>query len=167
MRKVRSLIGALAFLPVVAFAQGPRLAIGPAVFLKSPSLMGQGADLEALNTNQISVGVDLRFRMRLLMAEALTLMSLGEVRSINVYLGAGVAADIGLVTLSLGAGPHFIGNLSGPPPVQAGFNARFGIDLNTGRNSIGLSYITAFNIDDGVVIGTKTGLLGARLLFWL
>ncbi len=167
MRKMRICFLALAILPALAFAQTSQVALGPAAFFKSPILLGQDIDLEALNTNQISLGADLRFRVAWFKAEALALLSLGELRSVNVFLDAGVAVDVDLVTLSFGVGPNFTGNFDGSRPVQAGLNARFGLDVLLGMNSVGISYITAFNIEDRITIGTKTGLLGAQLLFWL
>jgi hypothetical protein len=158
---------ALTLLPALVFAQTAQIGLGPAVFFKSPILLGQDIDIEALNTNQISLGADFRFRMGWFKAEALALVSVGEVHSVNMFLDAGLAVNLNLVTLSFGVGPNFTGNFNGSRPVQAGLNARFGLDVLMGMNSLGISYITAFNIEDTIAIGTKTGLLGAHLLFWL
>jgi hypothetical protein len=167
MRKIRIGLLAMALIPAMAFAQTAQVALGPAVFFKSPILLGQEIDVDALNTNQISLGADLLFRVAWFKAEALALVSLGEVHSVNMFLDAGVSVDVDLVTFSFGIGPNFTGNFNGSRPVQAGLNARFGLDLLMGMNSLGISYITAFNIEDQIVIGTRTGLLGAHLLFWL
>ncbi len=165
MRKALLILVVLVVLPTMAFAQ---LAIGPAAFLKSPVLIGQAVDVSELNVNQFSFGGDVRYRVGWFQAEGLLLYSLGEVNSLDIFLDAGVALDIAIVTLSIGAGPNFTNNLGQSPPTQAGFNTKVGADVRLGPVSVGASYIMAMTIEDfSVNIEASSGLLGIQVLFWL
>ena len=164
MRRVCVILAVMMILPTFAFAQ---LALGPAAFLKSPVLLGQAVDVSELNVNQFSFGGDVRYRVGWFQAEGLLLYSLGEVNSLDIFLDAGVALDISIVSLSIGAGPNFTNNLGQSPPVQAGLNAKAGADLRLGPVSVGVSYIMAMTIDDFTVnVKASSGLLGVQVLFW-
>jgi hypothetical protein len=164
MRKLVLILVALAILPAAVFADW---GVGGAAFYKSPVLIGQQVDIDNVNVDQFSFGGDLRFRLGWFQAEALVLYSAGDVSSLNAYLDAGVALDVAFLRLSLGAGPNFSNNFGESPPVQAGFNAKIGADIALGSISVGLSYIMALNIDNGVDIQTSSGLLGIQVLFWM
>lgn len=165
MRKRILILVVLVLLPAAIFAD---LGIGGAAFYKSPVLMGQSVDTDNLKVDQFSFGGDVRFKMTLFQAQALALVSVGEeVSGLDIYLDAGLALDIAIVRLSLGAGPNFIYTFGEDDPVKAGLNAKIGADLMLGGLSVGLSYIMALDIDDGIDIETGTGLLGAQVLFWL
>ncbi|TVQ25537.1 MAG: hypothetical protein EA382_06865, partial [Spirochaetaceae bacterium] len=86
----------------------------------------------------------------------------------DVFLDAGVVFDISIVSLSLGAGPNFTNNLGHGRPVQAGLNAKAGVDVRLGPVSVGLSYIMALRVNDDVRVSieTSSGLLGVQVLFW-
>jgi hypothetical protein len=164
MRKLVLILVALAILPAAVFADW---GVGGAAFYKSPVLIGQQVDIDNVNVDQFSFGGDLRFRLGWFQAEALVLYSAGDVSSLNAYLDAGVALDVAFLRLSLGAGPNFSNNFGESPPVQAGLNAKIGADIALGSISVGLSYIMALNIDNGVDIQTSSGLLGIQVLFWM
>lgn len=166
MRRKILILAALVLLPVTLFAQ---LGIGPAAYYKSPVLLGQSVDSDELNVDQFSFGGDLRFKFSLLQLQALALYSASaDVKSLDIFLDAGLALDIAILRLSLGAGPNFtyiFGESSSP--VRAGLNGKVGADLMLGNISVGLSYIMALNIDDGFDLNTSSGLLGAQVLFWM
>ncbi len=150
--------------PTFAFAQ---FAVGPAAFFKSPGLLGQSIDEDEANVNQFSFGGDARYRIGWFQAQALGLYSAGDINSLDLFLDAGVALDVAILTLSAGAGPNFTKNFDGSPATQAGLNARTGADVRLGPVSVGMSYIMSLNLDHGIDIKTSSGLLGAQVLFWL
>jgi hypothetical protein len=163
MRKL-ILILVLVILPVAVFADW---GIGGAAFYKSPVLLGQPIDTSNLNVDQFSFGGDLRFKLSFFQAEALLLYSAGDTNSLNAYLDAGLALDVAILRLSLGAGPNFTYNFGESSPVQAGLNAKVGADVMLGPISLGLSYIMALNLNNGLYINTGSGLLGVQVLFWM
>lgn len=165
MRRKILILAALVLLPVTLFAQ---LGIGPAAYYKSPVLLGQSVDSDELNVDQFSFGGDLRFKFSLLQLQALALYSASEdVKSLDIFLDAGLALDIAILRLSAGAGPNFIYIFGESSPVRAGLNGKIGADLMLGNISVGLSYIMVLNIDDGIDLDTSAGLLGAQVLFWM
>ena len=107
-------------LPTAAFAQ---LGVGPAAFLKSPVLLGQSIYKDEANVNQFSFGGDLRYRFGWFQEQALGLESAGDINSLDLFLDAGIALDVTIVTLSLGAGPNFTKNFDGSPSTQSRLNA--------------------------------------------
>jgi hypothetical protein len=112
--------------PIAVFADW---GIGGAVFYKSPVLLGQSIDTTSVNVNQFSFGGDPRFKLGWFQAEGLLLYSAGSVSSLNLYLDGGVALDLTILRLSIGAGPNFINNFSNSPPTQAGLNFKAGADV--------------------------------------
>jgi hypothetical protein len=83
-----------------------------------------------------------------------------------MYLDAGVALDVAILRLTLGAGPNLAYTAGGSYPIQTGFNAKVGADVVLGPISVGLSYVMALNLDPGVGVNTGSGLLGVQVLFW-
>jgi hypothetical protein len=168
MRKsivVLAVLAVMALLPAAVFAD---FGIGGAVFGKSPMLAGQSDDTNNLNVSQFSFGVDGRLKLSWFQAEALVLYASGSgVNSLNTYLDAGVAVDLAILRLSLGAGPNFIYNSGSNSGAQVGLNVRAGADVMFGSISVGLSYIMAMNIGNGVQVATNAGLLGLSVMFWL
>jgi hypothetical protein len=164
MKKLILLLIVLVILPVAVFAD---FGVGGAAFYKSPVLVGQPISTDNVNVNQFSFGGDLRFKLGWFQAEALALFSAGTVMSFNLYLDGGLALDLAILRLSLGAGPNFAVNFNEASAVQAGLNAKLGADIVLGPISFGLSYIMALNITNGVDITTGSGLLGVQVLFWL
>jgi len=164
---MKKLVLVLAILAIVSAASFADFGIGGAAFYKSPVLLGQPVDLSNLNVNQFSFGADARFKLGWFQAEGLLLYATGDVDSLNAYLDAGVALDVAILRLSLGAGPNFTYNFGEPAAVQVGLNAKIGADVMLGPVSIGASYIMAMNLQNGIHIGTSSGLLGIQILFWL
>jgi len=164
---MKKLLLVLAILAIVSTATFADFGIGGAAFYKSPILLGQPVDLGNLNVNQFSFGADMRFKLGWFQAEGLVLYAIGDVDSLNVYLDAGVALDVAIVRLSLGAGPNFTYNFDEPTAVQVGLNAKLGADLMLGPISIGASYIMVLNLQNGIHVTTSSGLLGIQILFWL
>ncbi|MCX7030215.1 MAG: hypothetical protein NTU62_08855 [Spirochaetes bacterium] len=164
MRKLVLILAVLAIVPVAVFAD---LGVGAAAFYKSPVLLGQPIDLGSLNVDQFSFGGDVRFKLGWFQAEGLLLYSAGDVNSLNAYLDAGLALDVAILRLSLGAGPNFTYNFGESSPMQAGLNAKVGADVMLGPVSIGASYLMALNLENGIHIGTSSGLLGIQILFWM
>ena len=148
----------------MVFAQ---ISVGPALFFKSPVLLGDVIDVDISNVNQFSAGALTRFQGGVFQVEGLLLLSLGEVNSLNLFLDAGVVLDIEPVFIFIGAGPNFTNNLGASPVFQAGFNAKAGVDFRVESLAVGISYIMALNIDSGIKINTRYGLLGAHILFAL
>jgi hypothetical protein len=168
MRKLVLILLVLAVLPAAIFAEGGlQFGIGGAAFYKSPYLLGQKVDTANLNANQFSFGGDLRLKLAWFQAEALVLYSAGDVNSLNTYLDAGVALDVAILRISLGAGPNFSYSFGSNAAAQAGLNAKIGADLVFGPIQFGLSYIMTLNLASGVNVATRSGLLGAQVIFWL
>jgi hypothetical protein len=105
-------------------------------------------------------------KLGLFQAQGLALYSAGVVNSLSLYLDAGLALDIAIVRLSLGAGPNLVYNIGGSFPIQTGLNAKLGADVLLGPISVGASYIMALNLDSGFRVETGSGLLGVQVLFW-
>lgn len=164
MRKLVLILAVLVILPVAVFAD---LGIGGAAFFRSPVLLGQPIDVNNLNVNQFTFGGDLRFKLSFFQAEALVLFSAGEIYSFVAYLDAGLALDVAILRLSLGAGPNLTYSIGQTAPVQAGLNAKVGADVMLGPVSVGLSYIMALSIGNRTHVSTGSGLLGAQVLVWL
>jgi hypothetical protein len=154
----------LVVMPIAAFAQ---VGVGAAAFGKSPALVGQPDDTNNLNVSQFSFGGDVRLKLDWFMGEALVLYASGSgVNSLNAYLDAGVTGDLAIVRLSLGAGPSFVYNAGSNSGAQVGLNAKVGADVMLGNISVGVAYIMAMNIGNGVQINNGAGLLGANVTFW-
>jgi len=164
MRKLLLILAVMVILPAAVFAD---LGVGAAAFYKSPILLGQDQDADNLNVDQFSFGGDLRLKLSWFQAELLVLYSGGDVNSLNAYVDGGVALDLAIVRLSVGAGPNFTYNIDESSPAQVGLNAKVGVDVLLGPVSVGLSYIMAMNIDNGLYVNTGSGLLGAQVLFWI
>jgi hypothetical protein len=165
MRKVILILAVLVIMPIALFAE---FGLGGAAFYKSPVLLGQSVDAGNMNVNQFSFGGDARLKLGWFQAEGLLLYSAGDVQSLNTYLDAGLALDVAILRISLGAGPNFTYNLNqNSHTLQAGLNAKVGADIVLGPISFGLSYIMAMNLDNGIDIKTSSGLLGAQILFWM
>jgi hypothetical protein len=164
LKKLILIFSILVVIPIAVFAEW---GVGGAAFYKSPVLLGQPIDTASVNVDQFSFGGDLRFKLGWFQAEGLLLYSAGSVSSLNLFLDAGVVLDVAILRLSLGAGPNFTNNFSNSPPTQAGLNFKAGADLVLGPISVGLSYIMALDLNNGIDITTSSGLLGASLIFWL
>jgi hypothetical protein len=164
MRKLILILAVLIAIPAASFAEW---GFGGAALYKSPVLIGQKVDTSNLNVDQFSFGGDLRWKMDWFQAEGLLLYSAGDTSSLAAYLDAGVGLDLSIFRLSIGAGPNFNNNFSSSKPIQAGLNAKIGADIMLGKISLGLTYLMALNIDNGVQVTTKSGLLGAQILFWM
>jgi hypothetical protein len=136
-------------LPVAVSAEW---GIGGAAFYKSPVLLGQPIDVANLNVNHFSFGGDVLLKVGWFQAEGLVLYSTGDINSLNI---------------SLDAGPNFTNNFGQRLVVQAGLNAKIGAEVKLGPISLGLSYIMALDITNGIDITTSSGLVGAQILFWL
>ena len=163
MRKLVLVLCVLAILPVAAFAEW---GFGGAAFYKSPVLLGQPIDTSNVNVNQFSFGGDLRLKIAWFQAEGLLLYSAGDAQSLNMYLDAGLALDVAILRLSIGAGPTLCDNFGQSSPMQAGLNAKVSADFKLGPISVGASYIMALNLANGVNVQTSSGLLGVQILFW-
>ena len=169
MKKTLILVLVLAFIPLLSFAE---LGLGASVFLNNPVLIGQEATASELREGGFTFGGDARFKLSILQLEALGLVSVGdEVTSIDLYADAGLALDLAILRLSLGAGPTVFFLLNdATDPVLAGYNVKANADVKLGRISVGLSYIMGLIVEDGlfnVQLNKSTGMLGANVLFWL
>jgi len=164
MKKLILILLVTMILPVAVFAD---VGIGGAAFFKSPVLIGQPVVTGSLNVDQLSFGGDLRLKLGWFQAEALLLYSAGASSSLNMYLDAGIALDVAIVRLSVGAGPNLATNFGGSPAVQAGLNAKVGADLMLGPISVGAAYIMSLDLDNGISLKTSSGLLGVNVLFWM
>jgi hypothetical protein len=164
MRKLILILAVLIAIPAATFAEW---GFGGAALYKSPVLIGQDVDTSNLNVNQFSFGGDARLKLGWFQAEALLVYSAGDTNSLSAFLDAGVALDLAILRLSLGAGPNFNNNFGESKPIQAGLNAKLGADVMLGKVSLGLTYLMAMNLDNGVQVTTKTGLVGAQILIWM
>jgi hypothetical protein len=169
MKKTLILALVLAFIPLLSFAE---LGLGASAFLNNPVLIGGDTDVSEWGKGGFTFGADARLKLKILQLEALGLLSLGEeVTSIDLYADAGLALDLAILRLSLGAGPtlFFVLNDSIDDNVLAGYNVKANADIKLGRISVGLSYIMALIVQDGlfnIQPDLKTGMLGANVLFW-
>lgn len=164
---MKKLIVALALLAIVSSAAFAEVGLGAAAFYKSPMLVGQPLDVANMNVNQFSFGADARYKIGWFQAEGLLLYSAGVVSSLNAYLDAGVALDLAIFRFSFGIGPNFSNNFGQSYPIQAGLNAKIGADVKLGAVTMGLSYIMAMNVSNGLYINTASGLFGVQFLYWL
>jgi hypothetical protein len=164
MKRLVLILAVLVILPVAVFAD---FGVGGAAFYRSPVLLGQSVDTDNLNVDQFSFGGDARIKVSWFQAEALVLYAAGDVNSLAIVLDAGVALDIAIVRLSIGAGPNLTYNFGESSPAQAGLNAKIGADIILGPVSAGLSYIMMMNVENGLYVNTGSGFLGAQVLFWM
>lgn len=164
MKRMFLIVIAMAMISTAAFAE---FGIGAAAFYSSPVLIGQPIDTANMNVDQFSFGADARLKFGWFQAEGLLLYSSGDVDSLDIYLDAGLALDVAFLRISLGVGPNFTNNFGQSSPVQAGLNAKIGADVKIGAISVGMSYIMAMNLDNGLYVRTASGLLGVQVLFWM
>ena len=169
MKKTLILVLVLAFIPLLSFAE---LGLGASAFLNNPVLIGQEATASELREGGFTFGGDARLKLSILQLEALGLVSVGDsTTSIDLYADAGLALDLAILRLSLGAGPTVFFLLNDATnPVLAGYNVKANADVKLGRISVGLSYIMGLIVEDGlfnVKLNKSTGMLGANVLFWL
>ena len=167
MKKTLIIVLVLAFVPLFVFAD---LGLGASAFFNSPVLIGTKPDVSELREGGFTFGGDLRFKfLKILQLEALGLVTVGEAPSIDLYADAGLAFDLAILRLSVGAGPTMFVFLDkdAPEATLMGFNAKANADIKLGRISVGLSYIMGLMLDDGVELKKSTGMLGANVLFWL
>ena len=162
MKRILLLVLVIGVLPLSLFAE---LGVGGAAFLNSPVLIGQAPDLDGIGVEDFTFGGDLRFKLGLLQADALALVTMGETPIIDVYADAQLALDILLFRISAGAGPTF--HYEAGNGAFLGFNAKANVDIKLGRLSVGLSYIMNLVVDGGISLDKSTGMLGATVLFWL
>ena len=158
----------VALLGVPAFAI-PEVGLGVSGFYNSPVMLGQSSNKDELNVDKFTFGGNGRVKLAIFHGEALLLYSNSEVvKSLDVYLDAGVAFDVlTLLRLSAGAGPALTYNIGeSDEPVDAGLNFKANADVKLSRFSVGLSYIMDLNLESGIDIDTSSGLLGASVLFW-
>jgi len=167
MRKLVLILVALIAFQFAIYGQGVGVGIGGAAFYKSPYLLGSNPVAADLNVNQFVFGGDLRVKVSIFQAEALVLLATGTLSSFNAYIDAGLALDIAILRLSIGAGPNVTFNVGDAAPLQAGFNAKVGADIKLGHISFGLSYIMVLCLDNGIHPMTSSGLLGAQVLYWI
>jgi hypothetical protein len=169
MKKTLILVLVLALIPLFAFAD---LGLGASAFFNSPVLVGSEPTLSELREGGFTFGGNARFKLSLLHLEALGLVSVGDsTTSIDLYADAGLAFDLAILRLSLGAGPTVFFLLNDAAnPVLAGYNVKANADIKLGKISVGLSYIMGLIVEDGlfnVKPDKSTGMLGANVLFWL
>ena len=165
MKKTLILVLVLVFIPLLSFAE---LGLGASAFFNSPVLIGQKVDSETLWDNGFTFGADVRWKfLKFLQLEALGLLTLGDVKSIDLYADAGLAFDLAFLRLSLGAGPTVFFLLDDvADPTLLGFNAKANADIKLGRLSLGLSYVMGLVVEGGLELDKSTGMLGANVLFW-
>lgn len=163
MKKTLILVLVLAFIPLLSFAE---LGLGASAFFNSPVLIGTPIDESQLREGGFTFGGDARFKLSILQLEALGLVTLGDVNSIDLYADAGLALDLAILRLSLGVGPTVFFLFDNSDPTLVGFNAKANADIKLGRLSVGLSYIMGLMVEDGIALDKSTGMLGANVLFW-
>ena len=167
MKKTLILVLVLAFIPLLSFAE---LGLGASAFLNTPVLIGEDPDVSEWGAGGFTFGADARFKLSLLQLEALGLVSVGDsTTSIDLYGDVGLALDLAILRLSLGAGPTVFFVLDGADPVLAGYNVKANADIKLGKISVGVSYIMALIVQDGlfnIQPDLNTGMLGANVLFW-
>ncbi len=165
MKKTLILALVLAFIPLLSFAE---LGLGASAFFNSPVLIGQKPDASQLREGGFTFGADVRLKfLKFLQLEALGLVSVGDVTSIDMYADAGLALDLAFLRLSAGVGPTVFFLLSDvTDPTLLGFNAKANADIKLGRLSLGLSYIMGLIVENGLALDKSTGMLGANILFW-
>jgi hypothetical protein len=156
----------LCLIPLLSFAE---LGLGGAAFFNSPVLIGQDTTLSGLQSGGLTFGGDLRFKLSVLQLEALGLVTTKtDATALDLYTDIGLAFDVLILRLSLGAGPNFTYVFGGgDDPAMFGCNIKANVDIKIKRLSLGLSYITGLVIDGGIAWDKSTGMLGASILFWL
>jgi len=165
MKKTLILVLVLVFIPLLSFAE---LGVGASAFFNSPVLIGQDVDTHELWDGGFTFGGSLRWKfLKLLQLDTLALITLDETPAAGLYADAGLGFDLAILRLSAGVGPTllFLGG-DAPDWGLVGFNAKANADIKLGPLSVGLSYIMALNLDDGIALDKSTGMLGANVLFW-
>lgn len=165
MKKIVILVLALAFVPLLSFAE---LGVGASAYFQSPVLVGQSVDTHELWDGGFTFGGDLRWKfLKFLQLDVPVLVSLDEVSSVGLLPNVGLVFDVAILRLSAGVGPTVMFLLDDvTDPALLGFNAKANADVKLGPLSVGLSYIMALNLDNGVALDKSTGMLGANVLFW-
>ena len=156
----------LCLVPLLSFAE---LGVGAAAFFNSPVLIGQEPELSGLRSGGFTFGGDLRFKLSILQLEALGLVTVEDgATALDLYTDVGLALDVLILRLSLGAGPNFTYVFGGgADPAMFGFNIKANVDFKLGKHfSLGVSYITGLTIDHGIALDKSTGMLGASVLYW-
>ena len=164
MKRILIFVLLLSFIPLSLFAE---LGVGGVAFLNSPVLIGQPLPKDGVGIEDFTFGGNLRWKLGLLQADALALVTMGDTTVIDIYADAELAFDVLMFRLSAGAGPTLHYEVGGPKPLFMGFNAKANADVKLGRLSIGLSYIMNLIVDNGISLDKSTGMLGATFLFWL
>jgi hypothetical protein len=162
MRKV-CLLALLAFL--VPWGLFPEAGFGVAAFYQSPVLIGQDVDTNDIGLEDFTFGGNLRFKLSLLQLDGLALVTLGDNPAIDAFLDGELALDIAILRISAGLGPNLTYTFD-DGEVSTGFNAKANLDFLLGPVSVGLSYIMALDVEDGISLDRGTGFLGATFLLW-
>lgn len=187
MKKI-ILILLVLLMPAALFAE---FRLGPTAFMNFPLIQDNTynfPELEGLDPSDFTFGLDARLKILLFQAGATALItpgaettdSLGDPvvlpASMDIFLDAGIALDILILRLGLGAGPNFtffFGNEDTvSDPQSMGFNLKGTADIVLGPVSFGISYINQFDFDldhpVSILSADKTqGLLGFSVLFKL
>ncbi len=165
-------------LPLAAFAE---IRLGPTALYNHQ--LEQVDPPDGLHITDFVFGADFRAKISLLRLNAVALYVpgysspddgyLSTPGSIDIYTNAGVAFDILLFRLGIGAGPSLLFDVN--PATERGFqigaNVRATADVLLGPISVGLGYLLNFPFDfsdpELIPLDLSTGSLGVSVLFKL
>jgi hypothetical protein len=152
-------------LPMSMFAQ---FYLGPTAMYKGDPMDLPGTTPDYSLIDHLAFGADVKLQISLFEVQALAMYNFNN--TFNVYLDAGIALDLAIVTIGAGIGPNFYVSLDDvPDPVGFGFNGKVHVDLNLGGVKISAYYmflidnITVSNIESQMYAGN----VGLSLLFKL
>ncbi len=174
------------FIPLAAFAE---VQFGPTAFYNFPLISNDQfhpPEAGKVNASNFTFGADFRLKLGLLQVGAMGLFTPGVVfpdptagtitipASMDVFLDAGIAIDLLLIRLGIGAGPNLTLFFEDAPTVSdtvsSGVNIKAIVDVLFENLSIGVIYLNQFDFDFdstvGILSGDKTkGLFGVAALF--
>ena len=167
-------LAAILLIAVAAFAQ---LQVGGTAMFNYPILADGATD--SIDVSNFTFGADARFKILLFQVSGLALYTPGSTETltppiIDLFVDGGVAFDIAMIRLGLGAGPNLRFAVGGDndDPMGYGLNVKATADVMLGRLSVGLTYLNSFELDlsqagDLLNQDYSKGLLGVSVLVGL
>jgi hypothetical protein len=154
----------LVLLPLGLFAQF--YIGGSALYKEDPEYL---QDPDDTLFDDMAFGGEIRLQFSLLELSALALYEFDG--AFDVYVDAGVAFDIAILTIGVGVGPNFIfqADPDAPEPTSIGFNGKIHVDINLGDIKISgywlflVESLSYEEFEDNLTLGN----IGVSVLFKL
>ncbi len=140
--------------------------IGATAFYNFPLIQDDELDLpeyDQLQVSDFTFGADFRLKLSLLQGSAMALVTPGSITgggndsslqvpaNADIFLDGGVALDVSMLRLGLGAGPNFTYYLGDSESVEnvtsTGVHLKATADVMLGSLSVGMSYLAQFDMN--------------------